>query len=240
MPATTGVSAIPTGRPGFEAQGGFVPAFFLSSTAQDKSRGSITPELSALVEPDAWLGVPGLILGARLFGNGGDTPGEPYIGYRHKLDDDISIAGVAYGTSKTSSAKLASYHATRFGGEAAVDAQLWHPSQWFALHAQGSVAATSIDASGTYCVDMTGVAIDCDLSMNAMNTKIDGQLSGVFPSASGTLAFDFGRRDHGSFHGARLGVLAAAGQMPLARNGVMETRDFYYSLGGMLTVGFGD
>lgn len=240
MPATTAVSAVPTGRPGFEAQGGFVPAYYLSSTAQDKSHGSMVSELSALMEPDRWLGVPGLILGARLYGQGGDTPGEPYIGYRRKVADDVSLAGIAFGTSKTSSDRLASYHATRVGGELALDGALWAPTPWFAVHGQGSVAATAMSASGRYCVDMNGVAIDCSTDPNATNTLVDGKVSGVFPSAAATLALDFGRRDHGSFHLARLALIGAAGTMPLARNGMMQSTDAYYSLGATLTLGFGD
>jgi hypothetical protein len=240
MPATTGISAVPTGRPGFEAQGGLVPAYFLSTSAQDKSRGSAVSQLSALMEPDRWFGLPGLILGARLYGNSGDTPGEPYLGYRRKIADEVSLAGIAYGTAKTSSDRLASYHATRFGGELAIDGAIWSPASWFALHGQGSVAATAMSASGTYCVDMQGVAIDCSTDPNVTNNMVDGRLSGVFPSASATLAFDFGRRDHGSFHLARLALIGAAGTMPLARHGMMEATDAYYSLGATLTLGFGD
>lgn len=239
MPATTAVSAVPANRPGFEAQGGFVPAFFLSKSAQDRAGGAMTSQLSGLVEPDRWLGIPGLIVGARVYGQGNDTPGEPYLGYRSRIDDAISIAGIAYGTTASSSDRLASYHASRLGGEAALDAQLWAPSPWFAVHAQASVAATAIDATGTYCVDASGLAVDCATD-GTPNTMVDGKLSGVFPSASTTLAVDLGRRDHGSFHGARVAALAAAGEMPLARDGVMQGRDTYYSFGLTLTLGFGE
>jgi hypothetical protein len=239
MPATTAVSAVPTGRPGFEAQGGFVPAFYLSRSAQDRAGGAMTSQLSGLVEPDRWLGLPGLVLGARVYGEGHDTPGEPYVGYRARIDRSLAIAGIAYATAASSSDRLASYHATRLGGEAALDAQLWAPSPWFALHAQASLAATSIDAGGAYCVDANGVAIDCHTDGTA-NTMVDGKLSGVFASASTTLALDVGRRDRGSFHGARIAVLAATGEMPLARGGVMEATAAYYSFGLTLTLGFGD
>ncbi len=240
MPATTAVSAIPAARPGFEAQAGFVPAFYLSRSAQDRAGGAMTSQLSALAEPDRWLGIPGLVIGARAFGSGHDTPGEPYIGYRRRLDDALALAGIVYATSAASSDRLASYHASRFGGELALDALLYAPSPWFAVHAQAALAATAISASGSYCVDASGVAIDCNTSDGSQNTMIDGRLSGVFPSAASTLAVDVGRRDHGAFHGARLALLAAAGEMPLARGGVMQGSDGYYSFGLTLTLGFGD
>ena len=39
MPATTGISAIPAGRPGAELQAGFAPGFYLSQAAADRARG---------------------------------------------------------------------------------------------------------------------------------------------------------------------------------------------------------
>ena len=50
MPATTGISAVPAARPGMEAQAGFVPAYFLSTSVQDEAQGTVTSQLSALVE----------------------------------------------------------------------------------------------------------------------------------------------------------------------------------------------
>jgi hypothetical protein len=238
MPATTGISALPNARPGVEAQAGFVPAFFLSKAVQDKAGGAVTSQLSALVEPDRWLGIPGLILGARLFGQSGDTPGEPYIGYRRQVDDDIAVAGILYGTSKQSTAKLASYHATRVGGEAAIDAKLWAPAPWLGVHAQGSVSATVLSASGTYCVDSMGIAKDCDTTTPANNTMLDGTVSGAFPAATATLAVDFHRRE-GTFHGARISALAAAGQMPLVQSGMQQATGSYFSVGLLLTLGLG-
>ena len=196
MPATTGISAIPSGRPGFEAQAGAIPAFYLSRSAQDKSGGGPVLQLAALVEPDRWIKVPGLIAGARLFGQDQDTPGEPYVGYRKKLGD-LALAGIVYGTSKRSTRTLASYHATRIGAEAAADVPIVTPASWFAMHAQASIAATRIMASGNYCVDAMGVAKDCDTMVQSNNTMIDGHLEGVFPAGTLTLGFDFGRNSTG-------------------------------------------
>ena len=148
MPATTGVSAIPAGRPGIEAQAGAVPAFFLSRSAADRSGGAPIPQLSALADLDRWV-VPGLLVGARMFGQSQDTPGEPFIGYRRKIDDVLALGGVVYGTSKQSSRSLASYHASQIGAEVMGDARLWAPASWFGLHLHGSLSLTRIDASGT-------------------------------------------------------------------------------------------
>src|SRR5512139_2573994 len=80
MPSTTGISAIPAGKPAGEAQLGGVPAFHLSSSASTP-RGGATGQAAVLVEPDRWIKAPGLVVGARLFGKGEDTPIEPMIGY---------------------------------------------------------------------------------------------------------------------------------------------------------------
>ena len=239
MPATTGVSAVPINRPGGEVQLGPVPGFFLSSSAHAESKGTPIMQASAIVEPDRWLHVPGLVLGARLFGQSGDTPGEPYIGYRRKLREDLSIGGGVYGTSKRSTAKLASYHATRVGGELALDAQLLE-SEWFGFHLQGAVAATHINASGEYCVDMMGIAKDCDVENPAMNTMIDGKQSGVYPAATGSLALDFAKGRDGMFDGARLALLIATGSMPMLANGEKTGTETYASLGLTLTLGIAD
>lgn len=239
MPATTGVSAVPMGRPGGEAQLGPVPGFFLSSSAHAEAKGTPIMQLSALVEPDRWLHVPGLLVGARVFGPSGDSPGEPYLGYRRKLWDGVSFAGVMYGTSKRSTQKLASYHATRFGGEAALDAQLWE-GEWVGLHVQGAVAATRIFASGTYCVDVMGIAKDCDEMNPTMNTMVDGKQTGVYPAGTGSIALDFAKGRDGFFDGARLALMFATGEMPMLKDGVKTGNDVYAAGGLTLTLGIAD
>jgi hypothetical protein len=239
MPATTAVSAIPTGRPGFEAQAGAVPAFYLSRAAADRSGGAPIPQLSALADLDRWLGVPGLIVGARLFGQSQDTPGEPFIGYRRKIDDVLSLGGVVFGTSKESTRALASYHASQIGAEVMGDARLWAPAEWFGVHLHGSVSATRIAASGTYCANPDGVAIDCNQQDVSKNTMIDGSLHGVFAAGTVALALDFGRNATGTFHSARLAIIAATGQMPLMKAGMQETTDYYTTLGLTFTLGVG-
>ena len=94
MPATTGISALPAQRPSGEVQAAMMPVFFLSDTTRAEAPGpKASPQLSAVFEPDSLLGTKGLILGARTWGEGGDSPVEPMIGLRRKLDDHFAIAG---------------------------------------------------------------------------------------------------------------------------------------------------
>lgn len=239
MPATTAVSAVPAGRPGAEAQLGIVPAYFLSSSVQNP-HGAATTQLALVVEPDRWVNVPGLLIGARLFGQSNDTPGEPLLGYRKKVTDKLAVAAIAFGTSKSSTAKLASYHATRFGGELALDGRAIEITSWVAMHVQTAVSATRVHASGTYCVDANGVGKDCDVKDPGTNTAIGGHVAGVYPSGTGSLTLDVGRRATGALHGVRIALLASAGWMPTATNGVQRDAHAYYAIGLTFTVGLGD
>src|SRR5262245_41537021 len=98
MPATTGVAAIPAGRPGVEAQVGIVPSYHLSSSAHTGG-GSAVLGAGLMIEPDRWVRAPGLVLGARLFGEEQDTALEPMIGYRRALDEEFAVAVIGYGAS---------------------------------------------------------------------------------------------------------------------------------------------
>lgn len=227
------------GRPGGEAQVGPVPGFFLSSSAHAKAEGTPIMQASLLVEPDRWLRVPGLVLGARVFGESGDSPGEPYIGYRRRVHEGIALGAAVYGTHATSTRQLATYHATRVGGEAALDAQLYD-SEWFGLHLQGAFAGTYIDARGEYCVDSMGIAKDCEIGTQATNTMIEGEQSGVYPAATGTIALAFAKGRDGVFDGARLALMFATGTMPLMRDGAKTGDETYASAGLTLTLGIAD
>lgn len=238
MPATTNISAVPSG-PGVEATVGAVPGFYLSRSAQNKADGAPLLELGALFDPDRWLGVPGLILGARLLGQKQDTPGEPEIGYRRAFSDDFAIAGVVFGSSKRATDKLASYHGARYGAEVAIDSKLFDPTSWMAVHLQVAGNATRIVGSGTYCVDMNGIAIDCNTMDTTKNTMIDGRVSGVYPAGTMTIALDVLRRTSGLFHGARIAALITYGEMPLAKGGVQQSAGQYISGGLTLTLGAG-
>ena len=238
-PATTGVSAIPAGRPGVDGQLGTVPAFYASQSAQNEAKGAAVAQVGLLAEPDRWLNVPGLILGGRIYGQSGDTLGEPYLGYRTRIDERISVVAGAYGSAKRSTKKMASYHGTRAGAEAGVDAELAAPLSWLTVHTQASLAATRIMTSGTYCVDATGIAKDCDEEMPANNTMISGKQTGIYPSGTATLSFAAARRD-GWFRTLQLAVHGSVGTMPLVKDGEKQGSGTYTGIGLTMTLGIGD
>lgn len=238
MPATTGVAALPSGRPGVEAQVGFVPSYHLSSSAS-KPRGSAVGQAGLLVEPDRWLGVPGLVVGARLFGDGEDTPLEPLVGYRRAMDEQFAVAVIGYATSKRAASRGADYHAFRAGAEVAADGQIASLGRWLSLHGQAAVAVTRLVASGSYCVNAEGIGKDCTDDDQIGDMTATGRLRGVYPSATGTFTLDMGRASRGRFHSARLALMLAAGQMPSAVGGVQQGSHTYFSLGATLTVALG-
>lgn len=237
MPATTAISAIPADRPGVEAQAGAVPAFFLSSAASSLADGEEVPtqQVSAVFEPDRLLGTKGLIMGAR--GWGEDHAFEPMIGLRRKLDDSLSIAGIAYGSRVHGESTGASYHATRAGGELAIDATLLPLASWLAIHGQASVSATYLSAHGRYCVAPDGDAVDCD--SDGHDRFVNGNLEGIYGAATASLALDIARRPTGVVHAVRIAMLGAIGGMPRMRNGEQEHGDTYHSIGLTLTLSIG-
>jgi hypothetical protein len=233
MPATTGVSAIPADRPGVEVQAGLVPVFFLSDAAHDgDSAYAASSQLSALVTPRR----DGLVLGARRWGEAGDAPVEPMIGWRRRLDDAFSIAGIGYGTFAYGENGGASYEALRLGGELAVDARLVPIARALAIHVQASLSATYLDASGTYCVGTTGQAVDC----SSTSRRVDGEVHGIYTAATAGVALDIARRPTGWLHHVRLAAVTALGGMPRIRDGRQErSHDTFRSIGLSLSVGFG-
>jgi len=236
MPATTGVSALPADRPSGEVQAAVMPAFFLSDTTQDEAPETpATRHLSALFEPDRVFGTKGLILGARTWGEGGDSPVEPMIGLRRRLDERFAVAGVAFGTHARGAEGGASYRATRLGGELVLDGLLL-PFGWLDFHVQATVAATYLDASGRYCVSSNGEGIDCDES----SRRVDGEIQGLYTSATAGASIDIARRPHGILHGVRIAFLGAVGAMPKLRDGIQQqSKDTYRSFGLLLTIGLG-
>jgi hypothetical protein len=236
MPATTGLSAVPTNRPGAEVQAAVMPVFFLSDAAHEGDPdGAASPQLSAILEPDRLFGSKGLILGARTWGESGDSPVEPMIGLRRRLDDTFAIAGIVHGGFAHGASSGASYSATRLGGEVAMDATIL-PLGYLEVHAQATLAATYLDARGSYCVGSTGEATDCD----SYSRLIDGNLAGVYTSATAGMSLDIARRRHGVLHGIRLAALAAVGAMPRIRDGIQsQSNDHYRSFGLSLTIGLG-
>jgi hypothetical protein len=238
MPATTGVSAIPNGRPGVEMQAGIMPSTYLSDSAKDSdSRSEPTQQLSAVLEPARWLGVKGLIVGARTWGNDGDSPFEPMLGIRRKLDDTFSIAGIAYGTRAYGESSGASYSANRVGGELAFDAKVLPFGDWVAIHGQAALSATYLDATGTYCVGADGQGIDCEDT----SRRVDAAVEGVYAAATAGFSLDIARRPHGVLHSIRIAMLGSIGARPRIRDGIQEqSADHYKSIGLSLTLGLGE
>jgi hypothetical protein len=238
MPVTTGVSAIPAERPGVEMQAGVVPAFYLSDAAQSNNEGQSAGQLSLLLEPDRWLGLPGLIVGAREIGGQNDSYVEPYVGYRRRVSGALSFAAIGYGTATSATQSNASYSATRLGAEVAADIRLLEVADFVSVHWQIGAQVTEIDATGRYCIDNNGLGTDCptDGSSAAMTS---GFISGAFPAGTATLSFDLGHRPTGVFHDLRLALMASAGQMPQLAYGQEVGRATFTSWGLMLTLGLG-
>ena len=237
MPATTGVSAVPAGQPGGEVQTGFVPGFYLSESTRDRAKGEGIPVLSALFDVDRLISPVNVILGFRIFGRENDTPGEPYLGWRQAIAHDVWLGGVVYGSSTSSTSNRASYSALRLGGEVMIDARLVEITGRFGVHVQASASATHVGASGKYCVDSNGNGIDCTGASDG-NTPAQGQIAGLFPAGTATLALDFARSQHSYLHGVRVALVGAGGRMPLLENGI-QVGSWYASLGFLVTVGFG-
>ena len=237
MPTTTAVSAVPHGRPGGEAQLALVPVFRLSNAASGKDRnGQSTPQLSALLDPDRW-GIPGLVFGARLFGESGDAGLEPFAGIRRSFSEGVSLAVLAYGTKMGATEKGATYDAIRAGGEVMADVKLASFGTWGQLHVGGGVGATYIDANGTYCVGDDGNAIDC--ADDGTSPEVVGELGGLYSAGTLMIALDLARRPHGTLHVVRVGAMFSVGHMPRVVDGRQQYGDVFVSGGGGLVVGFG-
>jgi len=238
MPATTGISAVPANRPGVELQGGLAPGYYLSAATREPDHtGGVSRQLSALIEPDRWLGVRGLIAGVRAgVSDADDRTAEPFVGYRTQLGDGFALAAVGHGTVIRGTDRGASYRASRIGGELAVDARLFAPVPWLELHGQAAAAAVFLDARGTYCASADGFGVDC--GQDGHDRVIDGTARGVFPSATASLALDVARRA-GVFHGGRIALVGATGMMPQIKSGMETAGIRYQSLGLTLTLGFG-
>jgi hypothetical protein len=238
MPATTGIAAVPAGRPSVELQGGLAPGYYLSAATQDPThRGSVSRQLSALIEPDRWLGTRGLIAGVRGgISDGDDRTAEPFLGFRRRLSDDFALAVIGHGTVIRGSHRGASYRASRIGGELAVDARIAAPVSWLELHGQAAATAIYLDANGTYCANPDGFGVDC--AQDGNDRMVDGTARGLFPAATASLALDIARRA-GVFHGGRVALVGSTGLMPQVRDGMDSTSVRYAAVGLTLTLGFG-
>lgn len=235
MPATTALSAAPAGRPGVETQVGIVPGYYLSSSVTDDPKGTGMLQGSVMVEPDRVLEVPGLLLGARVFGEDSDVTFEPIIGYRRMLAERVAVAAFIFGTRASGSEDGASYEAIRAGGELATDIQVTPTNEWAELHLFGGAAVTSVRADGTYCSN-AGLGVDCDGTGGQMMEM--AELSGLYPALHVGVAGHLFRRS-GALHGVRLAGMVAAGTMPTVFAGEQGEAEAYLTIGLTLSVGLG-
>lgn len=240
-PATTGLSARPMPRSGAEVQAGILPGHYLSAAVVESPDSAGIPQLSAVVQADD-LGLPGLVAGARVFGEGGDSPIEPVLGYRGTLGADhaIALAGHVYGTRASAAEDGASYEATRLGGELTGDIRLGGPSRWIEPHLFGSFNATYISADGTYCTDPERRwGEDCAEPPDPPKPMLAASVNGTFAAASVGAAAELLRNRDSWFHGARIAFTAAGGMMPRIESGEARDTTGYFAFGLSLGVGIG-
>ncbi len=241
-PATTAVSALPAARPELDAQLAIVPGYFLSSAVAEDPAGTGIVQLSAVFEPARLLPAPGVIVGARLAGESGDSQLEPLVGYRRSVGASgrLALAGLAFGTRGEASRDDASYTATRAGAELAADLRILAESRWSELHVTGALSATWLSADGDYCTDTAGdFGRMCADPGDPPSPRLTGSASGVYPAATvGAALHSFRHRD-GAFHGARLAIMFAAGRMPRVIAGEQTTGVFYSSLGLAISIALG-
>jgi hypothetical protein len=239
MAATTGVAPAPIGRPSVEVAVGVAPGYYVSSGVTEDPQGAPIPQLAALVEPDRWIGVPGLVAGARLVGTeDAGTFLEPLAGYRTGFGR-VSLGLVGYATRAGADDRDASLAYTRAGGEVGVDVRATPESRWIELHLVAGAALTALWADGRYCVDAdSGLGVDCPEPPETP-MPIAASAEGLYPSAYAGAAVEVGRHLPSVFHGARLTVQVAGGTMPTAVSGVQEDATTYASVGFSLAVGLG-
>ncbi|HEY4175199.1 MAG TPA: hypothetical protein VGM90_00135 [Kofleriaceae bacterium] len=222
MPMSTGVSAVPVGRPSMEVSAGAMPGFYLSDAAQEHldqpTHGSPISDTHLMLEPDRLLGTKGLVVGARSFGDN-DKVVEPMVGYRRKLDQNFSVLGIGYGGKGSGGDKDgtgAYYEATRLGGELTVDFMVGEPILSF--HLFGSISSTYVNAHGRYCVGGDGWGRDCEDDSRRVNAEING----VYTAANAGVSIDIARRPEGYLHDIRLLAMGSFGVMPRVYDGEQE------------------
>jgi len=243
MPATTGVSAVPGARPEFNGQLGWMPGYYLSSAVQEKPKGAAIGQAALTFEPDRWLSIPGVVVGARAVGNeDSGVYGEPMLGYRAHLDQakSLSLGGMAYGTYATESRRGAYYSAARGGLEGAFDFRVTGQSQIIELHLLASASLTGLDANGEYCIDANNrYGIDCPEPPDPPGRVVAASASGIYPGLVGGAALDFARGIPSLFHGVRVTGYLGGGTMPSVIEAQQTTPRGYASIGLALSVGLG-
>ncbi len=238
VPGMTAVNAVPAPAADVELQAGIVPGYYLSDAVQPDQHGGGTAQASLMLEPDELIHVNGLSVGARgVAGGSDDGYFEPMLRYRRWLDSShyLALAAVGYATHASESRSGASYSMTHGGGEVGFDLGVDH-SPWVELHLQAGGSVSGLTASGKYCSDdVDGWGTDCP---DGKVGDVYGHVDGAFPTIFGGFSLDFGRH-LGAFHGVRLAMLGAAGQMPLLQQGNQRSKRGWSSAGVSLTVAFG-
>ncbi len=239
-PATTGFTARPMPRAGVDVQAGLVPGHNLSSSVLESPDGNSIKQLSAALQHDELIGLPGLVLGARVFGNEGDTPLEPVIGYRRTLEGGVaSLGGFFYGTRASHEENGASYSARRFGGELAGDIRILK-NRWIEPHVFGGLNVHHLSASGTYCTNPDQQwAEDCAEPPDPPKPVATSSVSGTYPAAHVGAAVEVMRYRDSWFHGGRLAFTAAGGTMPHVESSLQTDDEAYYAFGLTFSAGFG-
>lgn len=239
-PATTGFTARPMPRDGVEVQAGLLPGHYLSSSVVESPDGNSIEQLSAAAQADELVGVPGLVLGVRAFGQEGDRPIEPVIGYRRALaGGTASIAGFLYGSHAEHEAYGASYEATRLGGELAGDVRLF-PNRWIEPHVFGGFNLQRLTAEGTYCTDDSMQwAQDCPEPDEPARPVVSATARGVFPAAHVGVAAELLRGRDSWFHGARIAFMASGGTMPHVESASQTDDEAYFAFGLTFSIGIG-
>ena len=241
-PATTGLSARPMPRSGAEVQAGVMPGHYLSSSVVESPDAAGIPQMSATFQADELTGIAGLVAGARVFGEGGDSPVEPVVGYRRTLGADgaVAVGGFLYGTRASAEEDGASYQATRVGGELSSDIRVLAPSRWIEPHLFGSFSATHLSAEGTYCTSADGRwGEDCADPGEPVKPTMSTAVNGTFATASVGASLELLRNRDSWFHGSRVALTAAGGMMPRAESGEEAASEAYFAFGLSLSVGVG-
>lgn len=242
-PATTGLSPRPAPRTGAELMGGIMPGHYLSAAVVESPEGAGIPQAAAVIQADALTGIPGLVAGARVFGEGGDSPIEPVLGYRRAFGADQAgaIAAYVYGTRASAEEDGASYEATRAGGELMGDLRVLPASRWVEPHLFGTFNATYLAVDGTYCTGPDRrFGEDCAEPPDAPKPTTRASIDGVFAAATVGVAVELLRNRDSWFHGARAAFTGTGGMMPRVESGQETDPEAFFAFGLSLTVGVGE
>lgn len=236
MPTTMAVSAMPAARPEVNVTAHALPGYYLSSTVVADGKGTSMLGGSVLVEPDRIVELPGLIVGARAYGDKNDIGFEPMLGYRRKIGPEAPLAygAVVAFTRASGKARGAEYEATRVSAEAMAEYRVFQSAS-VDVAVTTAVNATALSAEAAYCVDAQGYGHDC----GDMEMTIAGKASGVYVAGTAGIALDVGRRWRSTSHGMRFSVTANGGTMPTLINGMQRDARGFLALGLNLGFNFG-